>query len=58
MNTIISAIVALTVFSATANATDLATKIFDQQFVDGENVDNDAIRSGQTLHPKGIFGAE
>ena len=59
MKTILSIFAAVSVFAtASAAQADFSADFFDQQQVYGENVDRDAIRSGQNLHPNGFLSAD
>lgn len=59
MKTITSILAAATLlFAASAAQADFTSKFFEKQSLYGENIDRDAIRSGQILHPYGFFGAD
>ncbi|MCH9807056.1 MAG: hypothetical protein K0U74_04930 [Alphaproteobacteria bacterium] len=59
MKTIMSIFAAAAILASvsTAQATGVED-YFDTVHETGANIDNDAIRSGQTLHPDGFFGAD
>jgi len=61
MKTILTLAAALTLFASAANANTNAfpADFWEQQAQEsGNTVDLDGIRTGQIVHPKGIFGAE
>lgn len=59
MKTIMSIFAAVAVLAAASSAQAFDTdRFWEQQRLYGENIDSDAIRSGQTLHPFGFFGAD
>ncbi len=59
MRTILSIIAAASILAAASSAqANFAADFFDKQQLRGENIDRDVIRSGQPLHPDGIFGAD
>ncbi len=59
MKTITSILAATAIlFAASAAQADFASDFFEKQSLYGENIDRDAIRSGQTVHPLGVFGAD
>ena len=52
MKTIMSIIATTAVlFAASAAQADFSSKFFEEQSLYGENIDRDAIRSGNVLHP-------
>ena len=59
MKTILSIIAVASILAAASSAqADFSGNFFETQQLFGENVDSDAIRTGQTLHPSGFLGAE